>query len=77
MQNKTDKRTSLVSKSLPAVNLNSVNRLFAARKEGHKVRQVQGYSFLDAEDTRNLLQNKGSIIFTDFVITVLLGRLYL
>ena len=32
MQNKTDKETSLVSKSLPVVNLNSVNRLFSATK---------------------------------------------
>ena len=32
MQNKTDKGTSLVSKSLPVVNSNSVNRLFSARK---------------------------------------------
>ena len=58
MQNKTDKRTSLVSKSLPVVNLNSANRLFAARKEGHKVRQVQCRAFLDAEDARNLLQHR-------------------
>lgn len=77
MQHKTDTGTSLVSKSAPVANLNAVNRLFAARKEGHKVRQVRGRAFLDAEDARNLLQNKGSIIFTDFVITVLLGRLYL
>ena len=32
MQNKTDKGTSLVSKSLPAANLNSVNHLFSATK---------------------------------------------
>ena len=32
MQNKTDKGTSLVSKSLPVANSNSVNRLFSARK---------------------------------------------
>ena len=32
MQNKTDKGTLLVSKSLPVVKLNSVNRLFSARK---------------------------------------------
>lgn len=77
MQHKTDTGTSLVSKSTPVANSNSVNRLFAARKEGHKVRQVQCRAFLDAEDARNLLQNKGRIVFTDFVITVLLGRLYL
>ena len=33
MQNKTDKRTSLVSKSLPVANFNSVNRSFSARKK--------------------------------------------
>ncbi len=33
MQNKTDKRTSLVSKSLPVANSNSVNRLFSARNK--------------------------------------------
>ena len=33
MQNKTDKGTLLVSKSLPVANLNSVNRLFSARKK--------------------------------------------
>ena len=33
MQNKTDKGTSLVSKSLPVVNSNSVNRLFSERKK--------------------------------------------
>ena len=33
MQNKTDKGTSLVSKSLPIVDSNSVNRLFSKRKE--------------------------------------------
>ena len=32
MQNKTDKGTSLVSKSLPVVNSNSVNYSFSARK---------------------------------------------
>ena len=32
MQNKTDKRTLLVSKSLPVANLNSVNHLFSATK---------------------------------------------
>ena len=33
MQNKTDKGTMLVSKSLPVINSNSVNRLFSARKK--------------------------------------------
>ena len=33
MQNKTDKGTSLVSKSLPVVNSNSVYRLLSARKK--------------------------------------------
>lgn len=33
MQNKTDKGTSLVSKSLPVANSNCVNRLFSARKK--------------------------------------------
>lgn len=33
MQNKTDKGTLLVSKSLPVANSNSVNRLFSARKK--------------------------------------------
>lgn len=32
MQNKTDKGTLLVSKSLPIANLNYANRLFSARK---------------------------------------------
>ena len=32
MENKTDKGTSLVSKSLPVANLNSVNHLFSATK---------------------------------------------
>ena len=32
MQNKTDKGTSLVSKSLPAVIYDSVNRLLSAKK---------------------------------------------
>ena len=32
MQNKTDKGTLLVSKSLPVINSNSVNRLFSAGK---------------------------------------------
>ena len=32
MQNKTDKETLLVSKSLPVVNLNSVNHLLSATK---------------------------------------------
>ena len=31
MQNKTDKGTLLVSRSLPVANLNFVNRLFSAR----------------------------------------------
>ena len=33
MQNKTDKGTLLVSKSLPVINSNSVNSLFSARKK--------------------------------------------
>ena len=33
MQNKTDKGTLLVSKSLPAVNTSPVNRLFSVRKK--------------------------------------------
>ena len=33
MQNKTDVGTSLVSKSLPVVNLNFVNRSFSVRKK--------------------------------------------
>ena len=33
MQNKTDKGTLLVSKSLPVINSNSVNRLFSAKKK--------------------------------------------
>ena len=37
MQNKTDKGTSLVSKSLPVVNSNSVNRLFSVRKKKYYV----------------------------------------
>ena len=37
MQNKTDKGTLLVSKSLPVVNSNSVNRLFSARKKKYYI----------------------------------------
>ena len=37
MQNKTDKGTLLVSKSLPVINSNSVNRLFSARKKKYYV----------------------------------------
>ena len=37
MQNKTDKGTLFVSKSLPIVNSNSVNRLFSARKKKYYV----------------------------------------
>ena len=33
MQNKTDKGTSLVSKSLSVANINSVNRSFSAQKK--------------------------------------------
>lgn len=39
MQNKTDKGTSLVSKSLPVANLNSVNHLFSATKTNDYVLQ--------------------------------------
>ena len=46
MQNKTDKGTLLVSKSLPVVNSNSVNRLFSAKKangyvETSKINEVE------------------------------------
>ena len=37
MQNKTDKETLLVSKSLPVANLNSVIRLFSATKANGNV----------------------------------------
>ena len=37
MQNMTDKGTSLVSKSLPVANINSVNRLFSAQKKKYYV----------------------------------------
>ena len=37
MQNKTDKRTSLVSKSLPVTNLSFVSRLFSARMNKYYV----------------------------------------
>ncbi len=37
MQNKTDKGTLLVSKSLPVVNSNSVNHLFSARKKKYYI----------------------------------------
>ena len=37
MQNKTDMGTSLVSKSLPIANSNSVKRLFSARKANSHV----------------------------------------
>ena len=36
MQNKTDKGTSLVSKSLPVANSNSVNCLFSSRKKKYE-----------------------------------------
>ena len=39
MQNKTDKETLLVSKSLPVVNLNSVNHLFSTKKRECNVSQ--------------------------------------
>ena len=37
MQNKTDKGTLLVSKSLPVANSNSVNILFSVRKKKYNV----------------------------------------
>ena len=37
MQNKTDKGTLLVSKSLPVVKLNSVSRLFSVQKKKYYV----------------------------------------
>ena len=39
MQNKTDKGTLLVSKSLPVANLNSVSRLFSVKKANGYVEQ--------------------------------------
>ena len=39
MQNKTDKKTSLVSKSLPVRNFNFVNCLFSERKKKYYVSQ--------------------------------------
>ena len=42
MQNKTDKETSLVSKSLPVANSNYVNRLFSERKKNCMSRTVEG-----------------------------------
>ena len=41
MQNKTDKGTLLVSKSLPIVDLNSVNHLFSARNEIYYISQCE------------------------------------
>ena len=41
MQNKTDKGTSLVSKSLPVANLNSVNHLFSATKTNDYVLEYE------------------------------------
>lgn len=37
MQNKTDKGTSLVSKSLPVKILDLLNRLFSARKKKYNI----------------------------------------
>lgn len=37
MQNKTDKGTSLVSKSLPVKIFNFLNRLFSARKKKYNI----------------------------------------
>lgn len=39
MQNKTDKGTSLVSKSLPVKIFNFLNRLFSARKKKYNISQ--------------------------------------
>ena len=46
MQNKTDKGTSLVSKSLPVTNLNSANRLLSTRKKKYydSLRECLGVS---------------------------------
>ena len=46
MQNKTDKGTLLVSKSLPVVNSNSVNRLFSKRKTNRYVSPHDYFKFL-------------------------------
>ena len=51
MQNKTDKETLLVSKSLPVVNFNSVYRLFSARKINSN---VFGYKYCEIADALNL-----------------------
>ena len=44
MQNKTDKGTLLVPKSLPVANSNSVCRLFSARKKKYDVSSSETYS---------------------------------
>ena len=51
MQNKTDTGTSLVSKSLPIVNLNSVNCLFSARKKKYNVLRCASASGFTAQMT--------------------------
>ena len=49
MQNKTDKGTSLVSKSLPVVNSNPVNRLFSARNNIYYVSSNEKSSVIARE----------------------------
>lgn len=56
MQNKTDKGTLLVSKSLPVANSNSVNRLFSARKKKCYDSRSGKSSFVDARRQAPALQ---------------------
>ena len=68
MQNKTDKGTSLVSKSLPIGIFNSVNRLLSTRNEKyydsqHGMLSVYLYSndFLSDADSHSLFDYLGRV----------------
>ena len=55
MQNKTDKRTSLVSKSLSVTNSSSISRLFSARNKKCHVPLMSAKVLLDSVDIGYLL----------------------
>ena len=76
MQNKTDKRTSLVSKSLPVTNLSSVSRLFSVRNKKCYVscnglllfKQKQQYDFSLFYRNFFFLVSKGTPLASDVLI---------
>ena len=75
MQNKTDKGTSLVSKSLPVVNSNSVYRLLSARKKKYydstNERYDETLKVSDYEALYNFdFQHCGSIVFNVLFIVL-------